>query len=86
MAEHVFWLNNTFQFKKRVHTAADRNWKTQNNSSLLYSTNSLPTAVVSFVHAWMLNTELETVGNLQKTIFRSLNSKYAYAPNSETTL
>jgi len=44
-----------FRFKKRAHTAADRNWKAQNNCSLLYSTNSPPTAVVSIVHAWMLN-------------------------------
>jgi len=49
-----------FSTKKRGHTAADRNWKDQNNCSLLYFTNSPPTAVVSIVHAWMLNAELET--------------------------
>jgi len=59
MAKPVFWVNNTFQLK-RAHTAANRNWKVWNNCSLLYSTNSPPAAVVSSVHAWMLNTELET--------------------------
>jgi len=49
-----------FRFTKRVHTAADGNWKVQNNCFLLYFTNSPPTAVVSIVLAWMLNTEIET--------------------------
>jgi len=49
-----------FSFKERVHTAAGRSWKAQNNLSLLYTTNSPPTALVTIVHAWMLNTELET--------------------------
>ena len=49
-----------FSFKEPVHTAADRSWKAQNNCSLLYTTNSPPTALVTIVHTWMLNTELET--------------------------
>jgi len=49
-----------FCCKKRANTSADRKCKAENNCSLPYSTNSPPTAVVSIVHAWVLNTELET--------------------------
>jgi len=62
-------------FEKHGNTAVDQNWKAQNNCSLLYATNSQPTAAVPIVHAWMLNTELETGWKSTKDNLSNLNSK-----------